>query len=456
MAIDWTYYYTQVLKNPTATPEAKARAMAYLGVGAETAPMASPPSNIRELQVGEGNQEALSLQGSSMANSASQKFGLALMQMLKQYQNPNLLGTRAIQQQQLDLSTQQAGRISAQTPEALIGASPSQQSRARSAEASALSPSIEGAGDRAKTFSEQLAGFGDALTRAQAIGEWMASQEENTRKEKQNIVLSYPESIKAMPEKERTQYLKEAGISESFLDSLIKGAGKEWVDETVNGIFGQRNTKTGEFNSIKDLSTPGGTAPNSYKEWELAGGLEGTEKSYADWLKQAKTPELSSTQKLKLTAYQDILSRTEKIKNKFNELLKAGIQIGPVAALDAAIKRAGGNENQIRAELYSLTEELKDSILRARSGAQINEQEYKRLAEFIPNISQQEQMFEINLNRLSTETQDAMYNLTQGIDVGGMPEEGKKATYSILAPDNKTYYFPSQEALDAFKKEVGL
>jgi hypothetical protein len=258
MAIDWTYYNQQVLSNPTATPEAKARAAAFFNQQPQET------SEIRNLQMSEG--EPLALAKESNDASSYQKFNSALMDMLKKYQE---LGTKQSQENILkqsqenilNMQNQQAGKILEQTPQSLIGASPSLQAQARGAEASALNPSIEGMQGRQRTFSELLAGFGDALSQARAIGQWMEESEMAKRKEKQALVLAYPGAVKAMPDKERAQFLKDAGISQDFLDSIAKSMlpKEEKLSTQVVDLNGKKvliNSQTGEI--IQEYSLEGG------------------------------------------------------------------------------------------------------------------------------------------------------------------------------------------------------
>lgn len=203
--------------------------------------MAMTPE-IRNLMLQEGDQQALSLSGGNSANSAAGKFSMALMQMLKQYQT---LGTKNIQQENIGYQQEQAGRISAQTPQDLIGAAPSIQAGVRGAEASALNPSIEGSATRAKTLSEQISGLGNAISQAGAIGQWMQEMETNTKTEARNLIMNNTDAVKSMPDKERTALLKQAGIEQSFLDAMPSSTA-----ETKTQVIDLGNNKKALINSL--------------------------------------------------------------------------------------------------------------------------------------------------------------------------------------------------------------
>lgn len=144
-----------------------------------------PTSSIRELGLQEGNPAAFSLLGTESAGNLaaqadqSQQFGLKIMDLLKQYQQ---LGTRPFVEQGLSAQQEQIKRLSSQVAPELIGASPQQQAGVRAASVGAIAPTITSAQQSARTFSEQLAGFGDTITQARGLIKDFETQE-NTRRD---------------------------------------------------------------------------------------------------------------------------------------------------------------------------------------------------------------------------------------------------------------------------------
>lgn len=63
-----------------------------------------------------------------------------------------------------------------------------------------------------------------------------------------------------------------------------------------------------------------------------------------------------------------------------------------------------GNISPEEVEFRTTLADLQDSLLRARSGAQINEQEYKRLKRFLPDYIDPSNVFETKLKRFNEET----------------------------------------------------
>ena len=150
------------------------------------------------------------------APNSYQIFNSALMDMLKQYQG---MGTRPLQERQIDLSTQQAEKISAESP---AGFSPGQQSAMRGAEAGAIQPSIAGAQARQQTFQEQMSSFGNILNATKAYAQEMEEskirQQENTRKLIQDSLANYgSQAFVDIDEKSLAQLEEESGYPKGYL-----------------------------------------------------------------------------------------------------------------------------------------------------------------------------------------------------------------------------------------------
>ena len=150
---------------------------------------------------------------------AYQQFNTSILGLLQKSQQ---LGTAGFQKQGLDAQAAQAGRISAQTPQSLIGAAPGVQSAARSASAMAMNPTIEGAARSGATFSEQLGNFGNILNFARSIGsEYQQAQERAQDRAFQQIMSQIDsfggEAFKGLDDKELSQLEKTAGLPTGFL-----------------------------------------------------------------------------------------------------------------------------------------------------------------------------------------------------------------------------------------------
>ena len=156
-------------------------------------------------------------QSTEVGNSAYQKFGLALMDILKQSQS---MGTAQFKDAEMAGIDAMTGRVLEETPQDLIGASPGLQAGVRGAHAGAMQPQIAGAQKLGQTFSEQLRSFGDSLSQAGAIGEWMQNIESNEKKEMMNMLQTYPSALKNLTSEEKIAYEKKLGLPKGFIDQM--------------------------------------------------------------------------------------------------------------------------------------------------------------------------------------------------------------------------------------------
>ena len=103
---------------------------------------------------------------------------------------------------------------------------------------------------------------------------------------------------------------------------------------------------------------------------------------------------------------------------------KHGEMIGPVAGRVMPAIGSVMNIGKEREEMNQIVKSLKNRILYLKSGKQINEAEYKRLSDTLPNLGTPVDKFVANLNRLETEmTQVVKRNAAL---VGGGQSSGKK------------------------------
>ena len=118
-------------------------------------------------------------------STPTQQFSLALMDLLREFQG---VGTRPFAEQEFGARELQARRLGERTPQELIGAAPSVQTEVRGAAVGAVQPTITGAQEAGRTFTEQIKGFGDALSQAKNImAEYESSQQKLREDMKSNI-----------------------------------------------------------------------------------------------------------------------------------------------------------------------------------------------------------------------------------------------------------------------------
>ncbi len=107
------------------------------------------------------------------------------------------------------------------------------------------------------------------------------------------------------------------------------------------------------------------------------------------------------------------------------ELYKPG-WVGPISGRVGAVQEkytGGAGTNQVK--FYAYIRDMKDALLRARSGAQINEQEYKRLVNFLPDENLPSKTFEARLDRFESELNNVLSSKKKAFSEGGY---GKRET----------------------------
>ena len=273
----------------------------------------------RNLQFQSGNTGAVMQQGqtSSQQTGASvppPDFNTKLIELLKQYQQ---LGTKGFATQGLDASDAQAKRISAQTPQDLIGANPGLQDSVRSSYANALQPTIQGARSAQQTFGEQINSFGNQIQNVQQLMRDYQTEQSRVAGRMQDNVNSLItsrniEGLKALP----PEALKLAGYDQKTIQGIIKG---------IEGALAEERRQF----EIKNTPTSPGETP-----------LTATQKTAKDTLESVLTS-LDSYR----TLYNSLVNRTGvnltgpdagSLSGAYNALLFQIAQAAGTGALQAA------------------------------------------------------------------------------------------------------------------------
>lgn len=93
--------------------------------------------------------------------------------------------------------------------------------------------------------------------------------------------------------------------------------------------------------------------------------------------------------------------------------------VGPVAGRVGSVKEQVVDLPEKQVQFYAAVRDAQDSLLRARSGAQINEQEYKRLVAFLPDINLPSGNFEARMSRFYSELNTTISNRKRQLSQGG-------------------------------------
>ena len=228
----------------------------------KTAPGIDPHSGVqmvtpttRSLNLTAGNPVGVIQQGQSQSNSvantagdAASNFNTAVQAMLQKYQG---MGTANFQKQGFDAQTAKDQAIMAPPPENLAGANPSLQDSVRSNQANAFNPTIQSANDSTQTFSEQLKGFGDTLSKAQTLIQTQQAAQAQAKKDAQDLVheaiASGSDAVQSLMTSQ-PDVIKLAGYSPDTLKGVVTGLKKTEAEKS--------------FTTYKS-TTPSGTTPVS-------------------------------------------------------------------------------------------------------------------------------------------------------------------------------------------------
>lgn len=145
-----------------------------------------------------------------------------------------------------------------------------------------------------------------------------------------------------------------------------------------------------------------------------------------------KTP-LSSPEVEKRALLESTLSDAEYLDALIQQPNVKGV-IGPVVGRFTDLKRkwGAGVEPDIN-DLFHISDNLSDMLLRARSGAQINEQEYRRLRILVPDPRTPFPTFSDNLRRFRIEAGNVLA-ARRGQPVSQMPPQGGTPVRPAAAP----------------------
>ncbi len=143
-------------------------------------------------------------------------------------------------------------------------------------------------------------------------------------------------------------------------------------------------------------------------------GIPGTPTGFG-----SKTPE----SEIKTGTYLDTMGAAiNRIKDNYSSNF-----VGPIAGRFGQTAESWMNLPEQQVTFYADVNDIKDQLLRARSGAQINEQEYKRLVKFLPDATNPEKNFISKLNRFEQELADIARGRARELESGGYKKNKNNA-----------------------------
>jgi len=124
----------------------------------------------------------------------------------------------------------------------------------------------------------------------------------------------------------------------------------------------------------------------------------------------------------KIGGIEGLLNDIESIKilYKFGTKEENQHWTGPVSGRYGTIQEKYlGTATDKQVQFYSYVRDMQDALLRARSGAQINEQEFKRLVGFLPDVNVPAQTFKSRLIRFENELNNVLSTKKKALQEGG-------------------------------------
>ncbi len=222
----------------------------------------------------------------------------------------------------------------------------------------------------------------------------------------------------------------------SFKENFPQGIkGQQFTEDTINtmdtqgNVVGQQTLKR-PIKGKTILAKPGaaGGAVDAKKTFQLK-GFRGTTPINYDTrtgkliegdpletpLAPIIAPSIPSTEVSKVGELSNLKEKLGVLRQNFDPSF-VGMMDAPMQAIK---QKTGFGASEKGAYFKQATQDLKDSLLRARSGAQINEQEYQRLLPLVPNETMSETDFQAKTNRFEEVLSSMMATKQQAFQAAG-------------------------------------
>ena len=226
---------------------------------------------------------------------------------------------------------------------------------------------------------------------------------------------------------------KPSRLAELYKKRDLEGLTREETAE-LEGIEKDKTLVANLYARYDEMTTPGGQT--RYVRMSDGSVME----SPADL-----RPQYTASEREELSMMDEIVQQLDVLE----QLARAGDtggfrgnpNIGVVGGNWADIQRktTGGVGAEVN-EMFRISDNIADMLLRARSGAQINEQEYARLRTLIPNPRLAEKKFFSDLTGFRAETQRILERRT-----GQRPITQPRGTIEVISPDGQEGTIPAED-----------
>lgn len=184
-----------------------------------------------------------------------------------------------------------------------------------------------------------------------------------------------------------------------------------------------REQQIAQINSTNRANRPSGGGGTS------GGTIKPTVGGYSD--ANGKPLKLTATQVDTITGFDNALAGAEKSLSLMNQ----GVKTGPFENLKLKGAKLINKADESQLSLEQSLSKLKADFMKSLSGAAVSESEAKRLAQFLPEFGDQEQVIKSKLNTLKSESVRSKENFLKTL--GGIENKGN----TIIGPDGNEYEF---------------
>ena len=145
----------------------------------------------------------------------------------------------------------------------------------------------------------------------------------------------------------------------------------------------------------------------------------------------------------RIASMKAMLRITDKIARDFDKSF-----VGPAEGRLGGIAQKTVGVSKIRAKFYANVKDISDMLLRARSGAQINEQEYERLTELVPTRELPDEVFMARLERFQEALNELLVETNAALESGGYINPSRRTVTQPATTQSATQTRPPIESFD--------
>jgi hypothetical protein len=232
--------------------------------------------------------------------------------------------------------------------------------------------------------------------------------------------------------------------------------GSDYLKDPMKGLEADKWLATpegiGAVRSARDDLTPPAYSFQATSEGIVPGITRGAGAGTLGEPTKYRKP-LSDAQLTKVGELNAVLANIEKTKvlYGYGTATEHEEWVGPLAGRKGGVEsKFLGTASPDQVKFYAYVKDMQDALLRARSGAQINEQEYARLVAFLPEPNLPPVTFKAKLERFQEATQTVMDERLAAFEQGGLGVGGLKQGGNSIPNSGHTGGTPGKTIMKQF------